>query len=217
MLNTNHPDDERLAALSSRDDDATGDAFLTSHLASCGRCAEVVSELATLRSSLAELPDLEPSRPLRLLPPVADAQATDGLAAWVRRLFAPVVTAGAALALVGVVGTALPQLDGMAASGGADSLEAATGEGSPEADGFTYEAASSDAAAPAAGAGAASASSDDGVLDETAQTREAEAEAEQQAAELPAERSPWPMVLFTGVALVVAAGVLRWIVVPRAG
>jgi hypothetical protein len=33
----------------------------------------------------------------------------------------------------------------------------------------------------------------------------------------PAERSPWPMVLFTGVALMVAAALLRWILVPRAG
>jgi hypothetical protein len=34
---------------------------------------------------------------------------------------------------------------------------------------------------------------------------------------LPAERSPWPMVLFSGVALLVVALLLRWIVVPRAG
>jgi hypothetical protein len=34
---------------------------------------------------------------------------------------------------------------------------------------------------------------------------------------LPAERSPWPMVLFTGVALMIGAALLRWIVVPRAG
>jgi hypothetical protein len=34
---------------------------------------------------------------------------------------------------------------------------------------------------------------------------------------LPAERSPWPMVLFTGVALMLGAALLRWIVVPRAG
>jgi hypothetical protein len=35
--------------------------------------------------------------------------------------------------------------------------------------------------------------------------------------ELPAERSPWPMVLFSGVALMVGAALLRWILVPRAG
>jgi len=31
-----------------------------------------------------------------------------------------------------------------------------------------------------------------------------------------AERSPWPMVLFTGVALMVVAVLLRWILAPRA-
>jgi hypothetical protein len=31
------------------------------------------------------------------------------------------------------------------------------------------------------------------------------------------ERSPWPMVLFTGVALMIGALLLRWILVPRAG
>jgi len=35
--------------------------------------------------------------------------------------------------------------------------------------------------------------------------------------QLPVERSPWPMVLFTGVALMVGAALLRWILVPRAG
>jgi hypothetical protein len=30
------------------------------------------------------------------------------------------------------------------------------------------------------------------------------------------ERSPWPMVLFAGVALIVAALLLRWILQPRA-
>ena len=34
---------------------------------------------------------------------------------------------------------------------------------------------------------------------------------------LVAERSPWPMVLFAGIALIIAALVLRWILVPRAG
>lgn len=37
------------------------------------------------------------------------------------------------------------------------------------------------------------------------------------ASDLPAERSPWPMVLFTGVALLIGAVLLRWILQPRAG
>ncbi len=32
-----------------------------------------------------------------------------------------------------------------------------------------------------------------------------------------AERSPWPMVLFAGIALMIGAALLRWILVPRAG
>ena len=43
------------------------------------------------------------------------------------------------------------------------------------------------------------------------------AESSGAASQLPAERSPWPMVLFTGVALMIAAALLRWILVPRAG
>ncbi len=216
MLNTNHPDDERLSALAARDEEATADGSLTSHLSSCSRCADVVTELTVLRSSLAELPDLKPSRPLQLLPPVADASAAaDGFAGWIRRLFAPVVTAGTALALVGVVGTAMPSMGGMAdsadsAAGGA-ALEAAPGDSA--ADGLTFEAArgSGGAAAPS---DAESVTSDDRGRDEAGQATEDE---DRLATELPAERSPWPMVLFTGVALVVAAAVLRWIVVPRAG
>jgi hypothetical protein len=34
---------------------------------------------------------------------------------------------------------------------------------------------------------------------------------------LTTERSPWPMVLFAGVAVMIGALLLRWILVPRAG
>ena len=33
--------------------------------------------------------------------------------------------------------------------------------------------------------------------------------------DLAADRSPWPMVLFAGVALIVAALLVRWILAPR--
>ena len=33
--------------------------------------------------------------------------------------------------------------------------------------------------------------------------------------DLTASRSPWPMVLFAGVALIVAALLMRWILAPR--
>jgi hypothetical protein len=109
MLIPNHPDDERLSALASGDTDATADASLTGHVSSCIRCTDLVDELGALRASLAELPDRAPSRPLRLLPPVEDdASRVDRLGGWARRFFGPVLTAGAALALVGLVGTTTP-------------------------------------------------------------------------------------------------------------
>jgi hypothetical protein len=215
MRNLHHPDDERLAALASRDDDATADAALTSHVASCARCTDLLGELGALRASLADLPDLRPHRPLQLLPPVVDARATDGAAGWIRRVFGPVLAAGAALAMVGLVGTATPALDSMASgAGGADlfqdagsALEApAAEEGAARSSGVPE---SSDAgAAPAEGGGEVS----------TLQSQDEDAaEVEPMNRELPAERSPWPMVLFTGVALMVGIGLLRWILVPRAG
>ena len=80
MLKQNHPDDERLSALTSRDPDATADATLTTHVASCDRCGELVADLGALRASLADLPDLEPPRRLTVVgwgaaaAPVAVAQ-----------------------------------------------------------------------------------------------------------------------------------------------
>jgi hypothetical protein len=54
------------------------------------------------------------------------------------------------------------------------------------------------------------------VASEESQPEDAE-RSETMHRDLPAERSPWPMVLFTGVALMIGAALLRWIVVPRAG
>jgi hypothetical protein len=130
----------------------------------------------------------------------------------VRRLFAPVLTAGAALALVGVVGTAAPAMPG-----GGDSAE-------PDEAAAQFEAAEG----PAAGAGeeGADGGADQRLLSESAQPSEDAgtlAAREHSTAEdladggLPAERSPWPMVLFTGVAVVIGALLLRWILEPRAG
>lgn len=205
MLNPNHPADERLSALAGHDPAAADDAALVEHVSSCGRCAELVDELGALRASLAELPDLEPSRPLRFLPPVDEAPARDGLATWVRRLFAPALTAGAALALVGAVGTTgfgIPQLQGDAAT-------------------EAYQPAEVGPSAAAGGDGGAAALEDDDPRASAGAEIMASGEDSRSTASpahpLPAERSPWPMVLFTGVALMVAAALLRWIVVPRAG
>jgi hypothetical protein len=239
MMNSNHPDDERLSALASRDTDASADASLTGHVSSCDRCTDLVNELGALRASLAELPDLQPSRPLRLLPEVAESPATvDRFGGWARRFFAPVLTAGAALAMVGLVGTTVPALDGMAQSGsgqadtaastlaGGEPAEAA-GEAAPEATAAAAAEAPSERTT-AEGADAygdnfadASASTAADSPDEETEYRALasdESDRDREAlTQLPAEPSPWPMVLFTGVAVMVAAALLRWILVPRAG
>jgi hypothetical protein len=229
MLIPNHPHDERLSALASGEAEATADAELTAHVTSCIRCTGLIDELGALRAVLAELPDVAPTRPLRLLPPVeaAPASAADRLGGWARRFFAPVLASGAALALVGVIGTAAPSFSEMASGQGGGTDGAATVQ--EEAAG----AAASDAAAGGAPAAAetlrsaADSLSDNGELsavtaspmaatevpDQTSDEREIAAEP----TTLGAERSPWPMVLFAGVALMIGALVLRWILVPRAG
>ncbi|MGZ8475604.1 MAG: hypothetical protein ACXWWQ_05180 [Candidatus Limnocylindria bacterium] len=217
MLNHDHPDDERLSALAAGDTEATDDATHRAHVTSCDRCADAVSELTVLRAALAELPDVAPHRPLRILPPVeADAPgAADRLGLWARRLFAPALTVGAALAMVGVVGTALPSLGGMAQSGAADSAPSertaaldADASAVPE---IAAPFATEDAANGGAGGQDATTL---GVDDESVE----EDLARESAEDAPfAERSPWPMVLFAGIALMIGAALLRWILVPRAG
>ncbi len=75
MLIPNHPDDEWLSAFAADDPEAV-DPAQASHVASCERCTAVVTELASLRMALAELPDLAPSRPLQLVPAVPSGSAT---------------------------------------------------------------------------------------------------------------------------------------------
>lgn len=243
MLNSKHPDDERLSALAFRDTDATADASLTTHVSSCDRCTDLVNELGALRASLAELPDLQPHRPLRLLPEVAESPVgVDRFGGWARRFFAPLATAGAALAMVGLVGTAAPALNGMASSAGGQADAApstmAGGEAAAEAPEAAPEPSLAlDAGAPserstagsteegvdAVGDGFADASAGaaaEGSGEETENRALASDEAgiaRDALTQLPADRSPWPMVLFTGVAVMVAAALLRWILVPRAG
>lgn len=105
MHDSSHPDDDRLAAYASADREAVSDRELVAHLASCERCRPIVDELSLLRDALALLPDVAPSRPLRLIPPVPEPAARrSGALDWLRRLAAPAMAAGAGLVLVGVVG-----------------------------------------------------------------------------------------------------------------
>ena len=207
MLIPNHPDPERLSALASGETDATADASLSEHLSTCVRCTGLLEELGAIRMSLAELPDLIPHRPLRLLPEVADQPAAiDRLGGWARRVFAPVLTAGVALAMVGLIGTATPALNGISGSQ-SDALLDRGLESEPTVMAGAAEgesnATASDSSAPGDDQEYA-AGEDDGSREETERLA------------VDQERSVWPMVLFGGVALMIAAALMRWILVPRA-
>jgi hypothetical protein len=229
MLIPNHPDDERLSALAAHDDDAMADASLSSHVSTCIRCTDLVTELGALRASLAELPDVAPHRALQLLPPVADAPAATGAAGWVRRLFAPALTAGAAIAMVGLVGTAGPLFGGMAGSGALFQNVGTNLDAAQEPESSLAQVMSSDAldgesqgGAPAAGGEEPDATADQfsgrtNASGEVAGEERDFDDGDDGLTTLPAERSIWPMVLFSGIALMLAAALLRWILVPRAG
>lgn len=219
MLNSGHPDDERLSSLAAREADAVDDTALAAHVGGCSRCAGLVTDLAMLRSALAEMPDLAPQRPLRLLPPAQDERAaTDSIGLWVRRLFAPVLTAGAALAMVGMVGTALPAMQQGASGAAPDAVrEAEAASGAPGADAGAAEMrtfATEEAADGSTGEGGGTTLQAPPSDERTGAAGDTLLE---DGTPLPAERSPWPMVLFTGVALMIGAGLLRWILAPRAG
>lgn len=247
-MQTYHPDDESLAAFAGADPDAADDASLSQHISSCERCTSVIGDLRGLRAALAVLPDpdLLPPRPLRLLPPVPEPRPTfaDRVAAVVRRAFAPALTAGAALALVGTVGTtgfaenllggqaaapaAAPAIEEPAAS--ARELAATEDAGAPDASAAAgapgFEAAAGVTPSPASRIGdsvipLASDASETAVAEAAGGDggSQAGSEADERGAYqpfLPAERSVWPVILFGGVALMVLALLLRWIFQPRA-
>lgn len=231
MLIPNHPQDERLSALASGDPEAVAEATLSAHVAECQRCAAVVDDLRVLTSSLAALPDLRPHRPLRLLPEVVEAPSrADRLGGWARRFFAPALTAGAALAMVGLVGTTAPALNGMAASGGAapeelSAQDAGAGDGGGGAAQSAAPGAAGAESAPSADAYAGAvdaASPTSGRLSLDGDDTENAARATDQPTAMtaqpsPADGSPWPIVLVSGLAVMLAAALLRWVLVPRAG
>ena len=196
---TGHPDDERLSALAAGDGDATDDRALRGHVGGCARCSEMVDDLSSLRLALAQLPDIAPPRPLRLLPGVPDRAAATGLGGFARRLFAPALAAGLLLIAAGGIGTyaerGIPLLTS-AGAGGA-SYEA-LGEGQP-----------APAAAPSDGARSA---------DNAAGGRRVPSGARQTASEPVNAGVPWLLaILAAGVVLVLAALLARFVIQPRAG
>ncbi len=230
MLIPNHPHDERLSALASGDPEAVADSVLSGHVASCHRCTDTVAELGALRASLAELPDLRPHRPLQLIPPVTDAQPSrvDRVGGWARRFFAPILTAGAALALVGLVGTTttlLPTAQSDAGGDGAAGAEGAQLQATDDA-GETYDRSATESLESGDPTTFGAPGSGDGAEPETVAGVPAETPADGQRRDsdgagpesfaFSADRPVWPMLLFAGVALMIAAVLLRWILAPRA-
>ena len=228
MMHDSHPDDERLAALAAADRDAVEDRSLHEHLASCARCSDLVLDLTSLRTALAELPDIAPSRPLRLLPPLPEPAARQRVP-WLRRLVAPTMVAGVGLVLVGVVGTA-----GNMASGAAPTFlnvgEAAGG--SPREPSTTRQSQSADSAdrnPPTAHPSSlyggafgsplltptASAPSASQVPAALGGSGEKSATPPPAAPTLPA--ATWPLALAVGVGLLLVGLFLRFAVQPRAG
>jgi hypothetical protein len=224
MKPDHHPDEERLAAFAGGEPDVE----LRLHIRDCAQCQSIVDELTMLRAALAELPDLAPSRPLRLLPEVPARQpaAAERLAGWTRRAFAPLLAAGFGLAIVGSLGTvgstfnmgsagAAPAgafYGNAAASGAPAGITSAPGV-EPGASGGGAEAAAGRSSSPSAADSASSSP-------ETASSATSSPEPARAVFETPPASPPrplWPMVLFAGVALIIATLLLRWIVQPRAG
>lgn len=220
MDEQHHPDDERLAAFAAGD----GEAGLAAHVHACDRCAALVADLTSLRASLTALPDLVPSRPLQLVPPVAAAPARrGGLPALVHRLFAPAMAAGAALVLVGSVGmAAAPGQQGtMSAGAGAGGQEQASA--AEEAPGVAAsESYVADAARSASPAFAPQSASGDGQV--TAEGASPESLVRQDTTLEPSQpldvaaqpAMPWLAITITGTILLIVSLILRWTIVPRA-
>jgi len=219
-----HPDDERLAALAGDDPEVASDAALRAHVDSCDRCGDLVRELGALRATLAELPDLVPSRPLQLLPPVAEPRSAER-GGWLRRLAAPAMAAGFVLVVVGAVGSSGFSL-GMGASAGAapnylqGDAEAVDSKGQEPA------------GAPGPSARAAEGSGSLSGVDSSARSLDpgSQASPESPTVAPPTDRGgsagllssgdprlPWLVVLGLGVGLLLAGIYLRFALQPRAG
>jgi len=236
MPNASHPDDERLAAYAGGDADATTDRALAAHISSCDRCAPIVDELTLLRGALAALPDLAPSRPLRLIPPVPVAvPRRAGPLSWLHRLAAPAMAAGAGLVLVGSVGlsglvagfnaagadqTAMEHARASDNAAPAPGLGAASPVPSPETDPAFGSGDSPRAQTDGASAsGQPSSRGDDGtsVAPAPSEPLASREEGEVTPFSGPREEQPWLTILIAGTALFAVSTVLRFSLTPRAG
>ena len=214
MIPAAHPDPERLAALAGDDPDATANRELTAHVADCASCDRQVHELRALRTALAELPDLAPTRPLQLIPSVAAPEARAGWVGAFRRAFAPLAVAGLVLLVVGTVGAtgALgPSTQGAFLSGdNAGSPQAAEAPGAPEYGGATDQ---NVTPVPAPGVAGARASETPraGAGGEVASPKEPIPSAERGGAQdrSATGRFPWLVTAVLGAGLLGAALLLR--------
>jgi hypothetical protein len=227
MSNASHPDDERLAAYADADRDAADDRSLREHLASCDRCSGLVADLTSLRSILAELPDIAPSRPLRLLPPAPLVPPSGRGLPWLRRLVAPTIVAGIGLVLVGGVGTAALFgqsagalfTAGLAAGG---SPRASSAGQQPAADGSNSGSMDRNKPSPAFGGATSPAPAPSSQAPNASPVPAALAGGgDKSAGQETTSGSPWAatwlVLLVAGVALIVVGLVLRFSLQPRAG
>ena len=230
MEHPNHPDDERLAALAGGDPEVASDAALAAHVETCDQCAGLVRDLGSLRAALAELPDLVPSRPLQLLPPVAELRAP-ARRGWLRGLAGPAMAAGFVLVVVGAIGSSGFTL-GMGASAifqnVGENLAAGEASGQDSVTGGAPEVVSG-AASPSirsahglnSGSEAQRSQEQDRKATTTPQPEQVGAPAAggvDRGLFAPADpRLPWLVVLGLGVGLLLAGIYLRFAQQPRAG
>jgi anti-sigma factor RsiW len=223
MQNALHPDDERLAAYAGGDADALGDRELVQHLVTCDRCRPIVDELSLLRGALAALPDVVPSRPLRLIPPVPERAARGaGRLEWLRRLAAPAMAAGAGLVLIGAVGAS--GIAGQIGNLGMKAASQASNASDTAARPSAGTPAGSSVAAPGTETGGSaygSRSTPPRTLDSGGSPSRAPASSQREVtfgpASSPSNEQPWLTLLIAGVALFATSAVLRFSIAPRAG
>jgi hypothetical protein len=228
MPNASHPDDERLAAYADADRNVVNDRSLGEHLAGCARCSDLVADLTSLRSALAELPDIAPSRPLRLLPPAPVVSVSRGGMPWLRWLVAPTIAAGIGLVLVGGVGVGTA---GLFRQSGANLLGEAAG-GSPGASSAAQQPAADGSStvpmdrgnpSPAAFGGRTSqVPSPNSVAPSPSHVpvtigQGGDKSTNRETSPTPPAAITWLLVLVAGVALILVGLVLRFSLQPRAG